>query len=364
MVSRMRLAVLGSFAWCFLVGGCGDDGGGGADEGGGRVRGRVTDVLGKPVADVAVVVGDQTVLTDAEGRFDTKVRADAGGEVQVAVEAKSYSSGAAPVKVTDGAESHVEVSVKKRDSVMATVAADGITAEGKDGFVAKVPADGLRTKSGEPVTGSVEVAYAVVKDPADVTAAPGRLESEDQKSLEGYGIAEVVFYQGDEQLVLGKSAHFEIPMSVEIATENGQKVPAYGMAGGDKRWRSGGEATVQDGKLVIDTDRASWIGAARELPVDSCVAGKLLTGSGAAAATTIRAARGRGLSLVQADTGSDGSFCLPVTPDDSWSVSTYYDDGKEGLGLRVEVVSEDAAGMCGDSTCKQVGDIVLPALAP
>jgi hypothetical protein len=376
MVCRARLGALGFFTGLLLaagaLGGCGDDGGNGGGDGDGEVdagqtlgpsvHGRVTDVTGKPVTDVPVVVDGTMVQTDAEGRFDVKVRDDAD-EVQVAVDSKAYSSGTVPVKVETGADSHVEVSVKARDSVSVEVAADGITAE-KDGLLVKVPADGLRTKGGEPVTGEVEVAYTIVKDPGDVTAAPGRLESDDRVSLEGYGFAEVRFFQGDSELVLTKMAHFEIPMSAEVATENGQKLTSYGLGTGDKRWKSAGEATVQDGKLVLDTDQAAWLGAARALPVDSCVSGRLLAGGSAALHTTIRAARARGLSLVQADTTADGSFCVPVTPNDDWQVSTYYDDGADGLGLSIPLNSSDATGMCGGDGCKKVGDVELPALVP
>jgi hypothetical protein len=378
MVSRARRVVLSLVTSLSLIAGaCGDspsnagdgDGDGDADAGTPdaglperRVRGRVTDVTGKAVADVPVVVEGEMVQTDAEGRFDVKVRTDEA-EVQVAVDSKSYSSGTMPVKVAGGADSHVEVSVKSRQSVMATVASDGVSAE-KDGVIVKVPADGLRTKSGEEVSGEVEVAVTVVKDPADVTAAPGRLESDDRQSLEGYGFAEVRFFQNDAELVLTKVAHFEIPLSAEIATENGEKVVAYGLGTSDKRWKSAGEATVMDGKLVIETDQAAWLGGARALPIDSCVSGRLLAGGSAALNTTIRAARGRGLSLVQADTGTDGSFCVPVTPNDDWQVSTYYDDGAAGLGLSIPLNSSDATGMCGGDGCKQVGDVDLPALTP
>jgi hypothetical protein len=364
MLFRARLGL-----WCCtatlsllaLAQGCGDDASEAADESGAWVRGRVTDVTGKTLSDVPVMVGDEMVTTDAQGRFEAKVRSDSGGEVQVAVESKKYSSGAAPVKVADRQDSHVEVSVKPRDLVTITVASDGVRADGKDGFSVEVPADGLTTKDGGKVQGEVEVLYTVVTESKDVTAAPGRMETDMGDALEGYGLAEVRFYQGDQELVLAKSARFELPLNADVASENGEMVPSYGMARSDKRWQSDGEAKVQDGKLMLES-RAHWVGAARMLPVDSCVSGKLLAASAAAQRTTIRAARARGLSLVQADTNADGSFCLPVTPNDDWSVSTYYDDGDAGLGLTVDVNSSDAVGMCGEGGCKSVGDVALPPL--
>jgi hypothetical protein len=61
-------------------------------------------------------------------------------------------------------------------------------------------------------------------------------------------------------------------------------------------------------------------------------------------------------------TAADGSFCVPVTPDDDWRVSTYFDDGAEAFGLEVALDSGEAAGVCGGSGCKQLGDVALPRL--
>jgi hypothetical protein len=328
---------------------------------GGRVHGRVTDVDGKPVANAAVRVGKQSGTTDKAGRFSFDVEGE--GELQVAVDSKKYSSGAGPVQVKNGGDTHVELAVKTRTSVMASVAADGVTAA-KDGVTVKVPKGGLVTKNGEPAVGMVEVAYTVVNEPKHITAAPGRMETEAKGALEGYGMVELRFFQGDDELVLSKMATIEVPLGAMAAVDSGKKVAGYKLGTEDARWKSASEVTVQNGKLLLSTASAGWIGAARALPVDSCVSGRLKAKGAGAANTSIRAARARGLSLVQADTGDDGSFCLPVTPDDDWSVSTYFDDGSAtGLGLTVDVVSSDAVGMCGGDGCKKVGDVDLPVLA-
>ena len=67
--------------------------------------------------------------------------------------------------------------------------------------------------------------------------------------------------------------------------------------------------------------------------------------------------------MIQAQTGANGEFCLAVTPDDDWSVSSFHDDGADTGGFAVELDSRDAVGMCGgDSGCKDVGEVAIPIL--
>lgn len=136
------------------------------------------------------------------------------------------------------------------------------------------------------------------------------------------------------------------------------------MTAQEVRWVPHARARVQTSKLIVRTAQDEWIGAATALPATSCMKGKLAVASGSRVAnTTIRATRVRGLSLIQAETSDDGSFCLPVTPDDDWSVSTFFADGQSSFGLQVDLRSDQAAGMCGgDTGCKNLGEVSLPKL--
>src|SRR4051812_49648137 len=60
-----------------------------------RVRGRVTGLDGKPLEGVAVSADGQKATTDAKGRFELAVAADA--EVRVSVESDKYSGASVPV---------------------------------------------------------------------------------------------------------------------------------------------------------------------------------------------------------------------------------------------------------------------------
>lgn len=375
------------FALCLGIGGCGNyddasspaegpqdggtaDGAMSSDDAamslGAFVRGRVTDAEGKPVADVEVRADKSTGRTDSSGRFELRVDdTDDGKEVGVSVEGEKYSNGTVPVRIEKGgADANVELTVKERKMVMLEDSKVGGRIEGDDGFAMDVPEDALKTREGDVVVGPVEVRYALVSVPDDVVAAPGRMQSLDQRGLDGYGMVEVSFFQNGERLVLEKTATYEIPLVADSGLDEGKEVDGYQLTAEDKRWEKGSTATVKSGKLVVKSDRDGWVGAAKELPTDSCVAGRLKSSADTAAPnTTIRAARARGLSLVQADTAADGSFCLPVTPNDDWAVSAYFADSKaNSLGIQVSVNSADATGMCGGSGCKQVGDVELPVL--
>ncbi len=332
---------------------------------GSYVRGRVTDPDGKPLADVEVRTEKSVGRTDSSGRFELMVEdAAEGKEVGVSVEGSKYSTGTVPVRVTKSADANVELTVKERKMVILEDSKTGGRVQVDDGFAVELPAAALSTSRGLAVEGPVEVRYTVVSDARDVVALPGRMQSSDKVALDGYGMVEVAFFQDGERLVLNKTATYEMPLVADSGLEDGKEIPAYLLTAEDKRWQKGASAMVKSGKVVVRSDHDGWVGAAKELPADSCVAGRLKASADRAAPnTTIRAARARGLSLVQTDTADDGSFCLPVTPDDDWQVSAYFADGKaDSLGIQVSVNSSQAAGMCGGDGCKQVGEVELPAI--
>jgi hypothetical protein len=241
-------------------------------------------------------------------------------------------------------------------------AAAGGRAEGDDGFALQLPGDALRDESGAPVQGEVEVRYATISQPREVTAAPGRMQANDGKSLDGFGMAEVSFYQRGKRVKLMKDMQVELPMYEGHGLADGAEVDLYQLGAQELRWSQNARGRVKANRVVLSASRDEWIGAAKALPAASCVKGRLgVPGDRRVANTTLRAARGRGLSLVQAETNADGSFCLPVTADDDWRVSTFFADGEESFGLEVELRSDVASGMCGGSGCKDVGDVTLGA---
>jgi Carboxypeptidase regulatory-like domain len=327
------------------------------------IRGRVTDLGGGPLAGVEVIAAGMKVKTDASGRFELGVAGEK--EVRVAVESDRYSASALPVTVRKDAVANIELTVKSRSVAMLADAEKGGRIEGSDGFAVELPEGALRDASGLPVKGEVELRYALVTSADDVTAAPGRMQASDKKGLEGFGMAEVRFYKAGQRLTLGKEMKVEVPLHRDHQLQDGELVELFEHGREDLRWQASKRASVQGNKAVLRSAKDEWLGAAREQPTDSCVSGRLSAGedgSARVANTTIRAARERGLSLIQVETAADGSFCVPVTPDDDWRVSTYFDDGAEAFGLEVALDSAAAAGMCGGSGCKQLGDVALPRL--
>lgn len=368
------LALLGALAL-----GCGDDPAspavdpdGGPEEGDTSseqavIKGRVTDVTGAPLKDVDVVAAGGTKgRTDERGRFQVTVAAK--GDTRIAVESEKYSGAALSVRADKEASAQVELSVKSRSTLMLVDAEKGGRVQDDDGFAVELPAGGLKDSADKPVTGAVEVRYATIKNASDVSAAPGRMQTSTEKGLDGYGFVEVRFYKDGQRVILAKQMRVEIPLQAGSELKEGQQVDLYGLGKGDGRWKATSKAQVSANKVVVDTMQDDWLGAAQETPVDSCVNGRLgimpkgALQSAMVANTTLRAARARGLSLVQAESGEDGSFCLPVSPNDDWHVTTFYDDGKESYELAVDLRSSDAAGMCGGTGCKSVGDVALPSL--
>jgi hypothetical protein len=361
-------ALLGSgLTGCFDHDGADTDADAGLDEVQGSaealIRGRVTDVSGKPLAGVEVGAEGKRTHTDEQGRFELKVASE--GEVRVSVESDKFSGAELPVSAKKSAVANLEVAVKERSSLKLPDAEKGGRVEAADGFALSLPSDALLDADNKRVQGDVEVRYALIKTPDEITAAPGRMQSDDNEGLDGFGMAEVRFYKNGKRLQLAKEMQVEVPLHKEHKLPSGQEVDLYELGKKDLRWKQAARGKVEGDKVIVRTQRDEWLGAADKLPVDSCVKGRLgldSTTKRAVANTTLRAARGRGLSLVQAETGEDGSFCLPVTPDDDWRVSTFYEADGEAFGIEVEVKSSDATGMCGGDGCKDVGDVALPAL--
>lgn len=324
-----------------------------------QVRGRVTDDKGMPLVGVPVVVGDQEVQTDDKGGFSAVTGDIKGGEVRVAVRSDKYSSAVMPVSAGDDAAS-VEVAVVEKKTLMVAEAMTGGRVEDDSGFAVNLAEASLRKKNGEVVAGPVEIRFAVVDEPEKVTAAPGRMQREDKTGLEGSGIVEVTFFQDGEELTLAEPADIEIPLVDDHGLQDGDEVEMFALGKDDSRWKPAPRAMAQGNKVVVRTDKTDWLGAASPLPDTSCVSGSLTFKQRPAPATAVRAARKRGLSLIQAQTLPDGSFCLAVTPDDDWAVSAFIDDGEQAGGFAVDLDSRDAVGMCGGSGCKDVGEVAIP----
>lgn len=361
----MRSTKLGLLFTMLALAACADDSAGeppgsttAKDQG--IVRGRLSDTSGAALADVEVSAGGSKARTGADGRFELKVDR---GAVRLAVDSDALSAAVLPVKV-EREPANVEITVKRRKSLTLPDAKPGGRLEGDDGLVVELPAEALVDDLGAVVEGEVELRYALIQSPADVTAAPGRMQAEDSEGLDGYGLAELRFYAAGKRVKLAKEITVELPMHDAHGLAEGDVVNAYALGKQDSRWKGAAQATVSQNKLRMRTSQDEWLGGAKKLPVDSCVSGSLAVSTQKRAAnTTIRAARARGLSLIQGETGSDGSFCLPVTPNDDWYVSTFHDDGADSYALSVELNSSDATGMCGGDGCKSVGDVALPKTA-
>lgn len=323
------------------------------------IRGRVTDVRGAPLANLEVSADGATVRTNARGRFE--LPATAGREVRMLVNDPMYTRAEMPVSVAAGVGAQVEVAVKSRRVLSMLSASAGGRVESDDGFAVELPSDALIDQRGAKVTGAVEVRYATITEPSDITAAPGRMQTANRDSIEGYGLAEVSFYQSGARLTLTKAMKVEVPLSVGHGLTEGQDVDTYQLSRADSRWAQRARSQVRGSKVVVTTSEESWVGAASALPTPSCMKGTLgLDGGPRLANTTIRAARARGLSLIQAETHADGSFCMPVSPDDDWSVSAAFDDGQTAYGLAADLRSDEASGMCGGTGCKDIGSVTLP----
>src|SRR5688572_6187651 len=96
---------------------------------------------------------------------------------------------------------------------MADAEAGGEAGDAADLVKVKLPAGALRVKrTREPAQGAAETRYAWTKQGVDLKAAPGRLKGtrDDQDvDLESFGMVDMRFFQGDEELELSEEAELE-----------------------------------------------------------------------------------------------------------------------------------------------------------
>ncbi|MBM1144483.1 PKD domain-containing protein [Alcanivorax sp. ZXX171] len=244
----------------------------------GMIKGNVIDIDGNPVEGVRVslinaqdlVGGDRDATTDVDGEA-TLDDMPTGVDFVFALTKTGYADRFVRTTIpADASDAAAFTATLTERAVAQTLgnAENGGNVSGTDGTAIKLPAGALVDTSGNPVSGSVEVALTPV-DVSDVNARdafPGSFAAADENGDSGvllsFGVAEYHLTQGGErlQLAAGKQATLTVPIYIDEYTDGspvtaGDHIPLWSLDETSGQWIQEGMGTV-----VADSNSPTGLG--------------------------------------------------------------------------------------------------------
>jgi hypothetical protein len=379
------LCAVGVLAACGVAG-CGDDDGGpgaadatidvqGADAGPatGTVEGRVFHALTRePVAGAQVKVttgtGDEVVVTtDAQGKFTAQAPAQASAVIKA--EGEGLEASLKTVPVPEGNTAYLELASMPVGQQTSLDADHGGEIHGPLGASIKLPAGGLVTMEGAPVTGTVLVTVTPLlpQDPRQLAARPGKARGKrpDDSTV---GMAPMVtlaatLKQGDALVTLaaGQEATLKLPVADPASPKT---VALWSLDESTGEW-------VQEGAIAkVDTHEGAFYKGkvghfsfwSAEVPMEAsgCLRGCV---SGTTGSVRVVAEGVDRTFREEVSTNGTGCYALDVPLAGRVRVRAV---GPDGASARATVSAPDAEGSAEDpGTCDEVDVLDLtPAADP
>jgi PKD domain len=226
-----------------------------------EVKGEITDTTGLPLAGVVVKLGSSTLgTTDANGKVMVSI--PTGPSQTLMLSKDGYTDQVAALEFPIGSTAgngFFKVSMLPQAPAQPMNATSGGAIMGKDNAKLEIPANGLETGNGTPVTGNVEVNITPldVSDPAVMAAMPGRLEGTQTDGsgvgIVSLGMTDFSLTQNGQDLNLkpGSSAKVRIPLYSDTDEKGnllvlGDTIPLWSMSETTGEWVQEGIGTVVD----------------------------------------------------------------------------------------------------------------------
>ena len=225
------------------------------------VSGEITDTAGAPLAGVAVKLGSSILGTsDANGKVMVSI--PTGPSQTLMLFKAGYTDQVAALEFPIGSSSgnaFFKLSMLTQAPSQPLNATTGGMLEGEDNAMLLIPASGLETANGTPVTGNVEVSITPldVSDSAVMAAMPGRLEGTQtdgsSAGIVSLGMTDFSLRQNGQDLNLkpGSSAKVRIPLYADTDAQGkllvlGDTIPLWSMSERTGEWVQEGIGTVVD----------------------------------------------------------------------------------------------------------------------
>ena len=249
----------------------------------GMIKGNVIDIDGNPIEGVRVslinaqdlVGGDRDATTDVDGEAtldDMPTGVDFVFTLTKTGYADRFVRTTIPADASDAAAFTATLTERAVAQTLSN-AENGGNVSGTDGTAIELPAGALVDTSGNPVSGSVEVALTPV-DVSDVNARdafPGSFAAADNNGDSGvllsFGVAEYHLTQGGErlQLAAGKQATLTVPIYIDEYSDGspvtaGDHIPLWSLDETSGQW-------IQEGMGTVASDSNSPTGLGFEMIV-------------------------------------------------------------------------------------------------
>ncbi len=226
-----------------------------------EVKGEITDTSGLPLAGVAVKLGSSTLGTsDANGKVMVSI--PTGPSQTLMLFKEGYTDQVAALEFPIGSTAgngFFKVSMMTQAPSQPMNATTGGAITGEDNAKLEIPANGLETENGTPITGNVQVSITPldVSNPAVLAAMPGRLEGiqtdGSSAGIVSLGMTDFSLRQNGQDLNLkpGSSAKVRIPLYADTDESGkllvlGDTIPLWSMSETTGEWVQEGIGTVVD----------------------------------------------------------------------------------------------------------------------
>ena len=331
----------------------------------GRLRGRVTYADGTAVGQLDVRIQGKVYRSDSRGVFAADDLAD--GEHELSVHDPRVSAAQLKVSVSKDRLTQASLAVLPIKKLpVRNLVAGGETLEPTDNIKLRLPPSALRVKSSQaPATGDAEAHYALVKSASDLKAAPGRLRGKIQErlvDLESFGMIDLRFAQGQEDLELTVEAELDLPLGPNTFVDQ-QEVDSFSFDDQTGLWKVEGRAVIDksaggNGVAKIRAGHFSWWTIAAPVEQQTCLSGRLLSdGVQPLAHAWVDAVGSSYWGTFGAETAEDGSFCLSVKTGSQSTLSAFGINQSSYFEWKQTLVASSAPAMCGDASCQALGDI-------
>ncbi len=338
----------------------------------GKVLGRVTYADGTALGQVQVRIGSQLYRSDSRGVFSA---ADVGeGEQEISIDDAHATAAQVRVSVQRDQLAQTELFVlplKRLDVAAVESGGDFSDSADPDQVKVRLPANGLtRLSSGTAASGPAEVRYGVLKQAADVKAAPARLTAvmaDHDVDLESFGAIDLRVVQNEEALQLSAEADLELPLGPNSLADQSQ-IDSWSFDPGAGRWRLEGKATIDksvgtNGIARLKLTHLSWWTVAEPAQSQTCLTGKLLSDTQQPLSSIWVDATGSDYwGSSGAFTDAQGQFCLNVKQGSSNTLSAFGLYATSYFEWKQDASAGSTAASCGAAGCADLGNIVGTSL--
>jgi hypothetical protein len=226
--------------------------------------GVVYDETGQPLGDAKVSLGSASVQTNSQGVFTVKGNAR---EIQafVKVEKNGYFPSIVSFSGKAGDTGRVMVTLKEKRLQSNFQSGTGGTVPVEGGGSITFPQDGIKTKTGQPYSGTVRV-FAYYIDPSDPGHAErvpgafrGRTTSGELTLLQSFGMVKVLLETADgQELQLSKEAEISFPIPTDRNSVAPATIPLWYIDEASSLWIQEGQAVRSGDFYVGKVSHFSW----------------------------------------------------------------------------------------------------------